>query len=65
MKMAKGKINIMGSIRELKVGESFTMPRSEYKLSSTRTIASVLTADTGFHYSVARIEGIITVARVG
>lgn len=46
-------INIRGSINALEVSEAVALPRARCKVSSVRTIAGVITADTGKAFTVS------------
>lgn len=50
------KINIRGSINCLEIGENVTLPRTLCRVSSVRTIAGALTADTGKVFTVSATD---------
>ena len=60
----KEKINVMGKMKSLEVGESFTLKKEDYKLSSVRVTANTIKEDSGLEFTVLTSELEIKVERV-
>jgi len=54
---AAERVNISGSMKSLEVGESFSLDRREYKLSTAKTTAAILKYDTGKEFAVSIADG--------
>lgn len=60
------KINVRGTINSLGIGDDpITLSKKEYKISSIRSIAGSLTADTGKKFSVTIADDeVIVITRI-
>ena len=58
------RINVMGRMRGMAVGEKFIISKEDYKLSSVRVTANTILNDCGIRFFISAKEREITVERV-